>query len=437
MVRTRPALVGVVVTLALIAVTASVEEVIPFDAYSYRPPLHAHWRPRVGPGTLPALLCAAVLVLAGPAAAHRWRWSRLLPAAWLAGVCWILTLALVDGIAGIADPLEHPYEYLRTARMVDDVSGLLSEFVGRIPESAEPDNWPPHVAGHPPGALLVFVGLVRIGIASGLEVGLVLVLLGATTPLAVATTLRALGAEQAARAALPFLVLTPAAVWVGVSADGGVFSPVAAWGIACLALACRRRSQWWAALAGSLLGACVFLSYGLVLLGVLAVAVLVAAGTAYPLAGALSAALAVAAVFLAGGYSWFEGFLVLRQRYYDGWAGARAYGYWVFGNLAAFAISAGPVVGAGLGHVLGAPRRWVLAGGPERVVTLLGGAGWLMALAADLSGMSKAEVERIWLPFVPWALLLVVLLPERWRRGALVAQVFAAILVQHLFFAKW
>ena len=36
---------------------------------------------------------------------------------------------------------------------------MLRGFVDRIPVDA-PGNWPTHVAGHPPGALLFFVGLV-------------------------------------------------------------------------------------------------------------------------------------------------------------------------------------------------------------------------------------------------------------------------------------
>ena len=51
---------------------------------------------------------------------------------------------------------------------------------------------------------------------------------------------------------------------------------------------------------------------------------------------------------------------------------------------------------------------------------------------ADLSGMSKAEVERIWLPFLPWILLATAALPR--RRGLLVAamgaQAGSAIVIQ-------
>ena len=44
--------------------------------------------------------------------------------------------------------------------------------------------------------------------------------------------------------------------------------------------------------------------------------------------------------------------------------------------------------------------------------------------------MSKAEVERIWLPFVPWILLSCALLPEGWRRRGLVLQLAVALAVQ-------
>jgi methylthioxylose transferase len=433
----RGAIAGTVVTVTIVVAAASVEAVSAFETHSYGPPLHAHWRPHLGPGTIPAIAVAVVLATLGPRFASSLRWEWLLGAAWVASLAWILGLALVDGVAGIADPPEHRFEYLITARGVEDVSHLLREFVSRIDYSAKPLNWPPHVAGHPPGALLFFAALVYVGIDQGLTVGLTLVAIGATTPLAVAVALRALGAEQAARQALPFLVLTPAAVWVGVTADGGVFAPAAAWGIACLAIACRLRSQAWALLAGLVLGACVYLSYGLLLMGILALAVLAAAGTAMPFTGALAGALAVACVFFAAGYSWPESYAALTVRYFEGWGGERDYRYWVFGNLAAFVLSAGLLAGAALGHAAATARRWLLAGRPERVVLTLGSAGWLIVLAADLSGMSRAEVERIWLPFVPWTLLLVVLLPVRWQRWGLPAQAALGLLLQHLYVSNW
>ena len=56
---------------------------------------------------------------------------------------------------------------------------------------------------------------------------------------------------------------------------------------------------------------------------------------------------------------------------------------------------------------------------------------------ADLSLMSKAEVERIWLPFVPWLMLSVVWLPARWVHRALVAQGVAGLLLAHLVRTVW
>ena len=90
--------------------------------------------------------------------AARLPWGRLLLAAYGAGLAWMLALALVDGADGIAGVLAHPYEYLRHARRRSPTSRRrCDEFVSRIPYAAEPDNWPVHVAGHPPGALVFFV----------------------------------------------------------------------------------------------------------------------------------------------------------------------------------------------------------------------------------------------------------------------------------------
>jgi hypothetical protein len=71
-------------------------------------------------------------------------------------------------------------------------------------------------------------------------------------------------------------------------------------------------------------------------------------------------------------------------------------------------------------------------------------AGWLLAgsaalaiAAADLSGYSKAEVERIWLPFAVWLLAGAGLLPTGNRRAWLAAQAVVALLVNHLLLTVW
>ena len=275
-----------------------------------------------------------------------------------AGLVWMLALALVDGSGGIGHILTTPHEYLRTAHRIEDIHELLREYVSRIPYASAPKpNWPVHVAGHPPGALLFFIGLDRLGLGDGLSAGLVVTVLAATTAVAVLVTVRVLGEEAMARRAAPFLVFAPAAVWQAVSADA-MFAAVAAWGLAALAVAATRRSAGWAAVAGLLLGACAMLSYGLPLLGILALTVLALARSWPPLPIAAAAALAVVVAFAALGFSYLDALPALHQRYLDGVGGRRPASYWSWGGLAALVFSAGPLAGAGLAQLAArTPRR--------------------------------------------------------------------------------
>jgi methylthioxylose transferase len=397
------------------------------------PPTHGLWRAEVGAGTLPALLLAAVGVWRAEAWARRWSWRRLLLVAYVASLAWLLALALVDGTPGLTRVMTNQHEYLITARQVTDVPALLTGYVDRIP-AAHPDNWPIHVAGHPPGALLFFVGLVQVGLGGDLAAALAVCAVAASIPAAVLLTVRALGAEHHARLAAPFMVLSPAAVYLGVSADA-VFTAVAAWGLAALAAsatAARTRALLaWGVLAGALLGWCVMSSYGLPLLGVLALAVLWLGRSWWPLPVAAGAALVVVLAFAALGFAWWEAYPVLVERYWDGIAATRPAAYWMWGNVGALLVSAGPLLGAG---VAVAARRHT---GGQRTIAVLALAGLLAVTIADLSRMSKAEVERIWLPFIPWMTLSLALLPDRWRRWGLGLQVVAALLVQHLLYTSW
>lgn len=406
------------------------------------PPLHATWAPRVGPGSIPSLVVAAATLVYARRLAQSLTWGRLLTGAYALGLLWMVTLATVDGLGGIGVILDTDYEYLQTARTITswgDVSTMLHEYVERIPTS-HPDDWPVHLDGHPPGAVLFFVLLVALGLGSGLAAGWTVIAVAATTPVAVLITLRVLGAESSARLAAPFLVVSPAAIWMAVSADG-VFAAFAAWGLACLALAAtatgRRAVAGWGVLSGLLLGYCVMMSYGLPVLGILALAVLLVARNARPLPWAVVSALAVVAAFAVAGFLWWEAFPVLRARYYDGVGGTRPMRYWVWGSLAALSFAAGPLVGSAVAQALVSARDLRRRLGPERVVTILTVAAATTIAVVDLSGMSKAEVERIWLPFMPWLLIGTALLPERWRQVGLPTQIVLALLVQHLLFTGW
>ncbi|WP_170970386.1 hypothetical protein [Streptomyces zhaozhouensis] len=417
------------------------------------PPLLASWAPHVGPGTVPALLLAGLGVLYGPALARRLPWRWLLAASWAGSTGWLLTLAWIDGWhRGVVNNLETKHEYLRSVGEVNAMPGwghFLEGFVDRIPIDAV-DNWPAHVAGHPPGATLTFALLDRIGLHGGIWASLFCVVWAATIPAAVLLTVRLLSGERLARRAAPFLVLAPAAVWLGVSADA-YFAAVAAWAVALLALAGRgaRRGPGWrwrgAALgSGVLFGLLCYLSYGLTLMALVGVAVLALTRTWRPLPYVLLGVAAWVAVFTAGGFWWYEGYQVLVDRYFAGAGGQRPYGYFVWANLAAQVLTVGLATAAALwqwGPRLAGALRELAPGRPVvrgyRALVVLSGSALGALLVADLSGMSKAETERIWLPFVMWLLPLTALLPPRRARWWLVAQVVMALLVNHLYRTTW
>jgi hypothetical protein len=229
------------------------------------PPVFASWGPHVGPGTPAAVLLAAATVAYGPAVTARLRWCVLLAAAWAAAMAWIWSLALIDGWhTGVAVRLTTRYEYLQVIDRFHDIPATLRDFTHHILLNS-PDHWPAHIAGHPPAATLTFVLLDRIGLHGGGWAGVWCITVGATACVAVLVTVRALAGEELARRAVPFLAMTPGAVWMGTSADA-YFGAVAAWAVALLALAVTGRPVVWAAVSGLLLGLTFYLSYGLTLI---------------------------------------------------------------------------------------------------------------------------------------------------------------------------
>ncbi|MFC4032334.1 hypothetical protein ACFO3J_12670 [Streptomyces polygonati] len=423
------------------------------------PPLEAWWRPHAGPGTPLAVVVAVLVIGYGPGLAARLPWHRLLLSAWGTAMAWTWSLALVDGWQrGVAGRLTVSGEYLTEVARFRDAGPAVRTFTDHILADS-PDHWATHVAGHPVGAVLTYVGLDRIGLGGGASAAVFTLTVGTSLVLAVLLTLRLLTGEERARAAAPFLALAPGAVWVGVSADG-YFAAVAAWALALLAVAATRTSRWGTAAAGVgsglLFGAAAYLSYGLALLCVPGLVVLLCARTARPVPYLLVGAGTVVAAFSAAGFDWWEAYGLLRTRYYQGYGGVRPYSYWFFGDLATVVVSAGLASVAGLRRTLaGAPggvrngnrgpvqavrdlRGWWQRADRRAVADVLLPCGFLLAvLAADLSGMSKAETERIWLPFTLWLPATAALLPRRDHRAWLTAQAIVALLVNHLLLTGW
>jgi hypothetical protein len=313
------------------------------------------------------------------------------------------------------------------------VHSLIQGFAAHIPVNS-PNPWDISIAGDPPGALLTFFGLDRLGLGGPWWASALCVVVGSSSAAAVLVAFRALGDEELARRAAPFVAIAPLAVWVGVSADG-FFAGVAAWGLALLAVAATRataRPLPVAVAAGLLLGWSVYLDYGLILLAVPAVAILFATRTVRPLVGALVGGLVVAVAFTSLGFWWLHGLSLLRQRYWAGIAEARPYAYWVWANLVSLTCAIGVPAAVGLRRAFDRDALRQRRGLHVLLVAFV-----IVVVLADLSGLSKAETERIWLPFAVWLVAAAALLPPRCHRLSLLVQAVGAILINSLLLTNW
>lgn len=401
-------------------------------------PIFGWWNAHVGWGTVPAVVIAVGAVLWGPTLAQRLpcRWLPL--ATWATACAWAFCLAMVDGWQrGFAGRLTARHEYLRQVPSITDIPTALRTFARRIPDF-QPDSWITHVSGHPPGALLTFVWLDRVGLGGGAWAGLLCLLAGSSAAAAIVVAVRALADEGTARMAAPFVAVAPTAIWIAVSADG-YYAGVAAWGIALLALAVRRTARWpvpTAAGSGLLLGWGIFCNYGLALMALPALGVLMSAvdwrAAWRALVAAVVVAVAVVAVFAFAGFWWFDGYTLVQQRYWQGIANDRPFQYWSWANLASV------VCAIGLGSVAGLGRVFDISAIKRRSGLHLVMLGALLAiLFADLSMLSKAETERIWLPFMVWLTAAGALLPARSHRWWLAVNVIGALLINHLILTNW
>jgi hypothetical protein len=409
-----------------------------FATHAESAPLFGTWEIHASWGTVPAILLAVAAVVWGPVVAQRLSWRTLTLGTWAVACGWAFALAMIDGWQrGFAGRLSRPEEYLSQVPSITDIPATVRTFSSRI-LNYQPNSWITHVSGHPPGALLTFVWLDRLGLHGGAWAGLLCLLVGSSATAAVLIAIRALADEQTARRAAPFVAIAPTAIWVAVSADG-YFAGVAAWGIALLAVAVHRQVRFpalVAAAAGLLLGWGVFVNYGLVLMGLPALAVLVSAtdfrAALRALGPAALVAVAVAATFAVAGFYWFDGYTLVQQRYWQGIANDRPFQYWWWANLACV------VCAIGLGGVAGITRVFDVAALRRRSGFRLLLLAVLAAIAcADLSMLSKAEVERIWLPFTIWLTAAPALLPVRSHRLWLAINAVGALLVNTVMVTNW
>ncbi len=424
------AVVGWAVPLAVAVVWG--HQLLPGGSLNvHAPPFQGHYRfsPRAA---VPGLLVAALGILLLPVLAQRLPWRLLPPLAAVGAVAWAVALAVWDGHQSLGGTLGRAHEYLpAVARVGSDPAAFLAGFSDAVAHR----RLPVHVNGHPPLMVLVFWAWERLGLAGTEWAGALVIGVGASAVAALLVTVRALGDEPAARRAAPFLVLGPFAITIATSADA-FFLGVGAWAAAALAVGLRRGSWPLLGVAGLLAGALPYLSYGLLPFG----AVLVAvgwlgvrahgrpaggrAGRAAPLLAVALGLAVVPAAMTAAGFSWFEGAAATHRAWSLGKGDDRPYLYSLVADVGILAVLVGPATAAA------ATRR------PRRIPGLLAAGAAVALLALALSGVTRLEVERIWLPFAPWLVLLTAALPGR-ARGWLAANALCAILFQVLVRDVW
>jgi hypothetical protein len=389
-------------------------------------PLYGRWRWHPGWGLVPAVLAGAFVVACGPAVARRVPWRLVPPLAGLAAVGWTLALAVADGWSAVSAPLTTRHEYEPFAARIDGLGEFLRQFTER---SAD---FPIHVQGHPPGPLVLAWLLDRAGLGGAGWLAAVAIAGWGAAVAAALVAVRALAGDRIARRAAPALVVLPAAVWAGTSLDA-LFAGLAAAGLALATMAAVRASVGHALAAGHLLGVALLFSYGATLVVAVAAVVITRAGrtdrTARP-SGVLApfavgVLLPLGGAGMIAGFWWIEGLQATGHAYWSGIGGQRPAGYLTLvGNPAALALAAGPAVAVGLAAALTAADRWA---------RLLPGAVLGAVAVANVSQMSRGEVERIWLPFVPW----LALAAPGDRRGWLAAQAGLALLLQAALASAW
>lgn len=344
----------------------------------------------VGPLLLVAPLVALMLIALSGKAVRLLPWRTLLAASAAGAALWAVALAVGSGWSWLQRPMELPGHYLVDVGRVGDPGTFLSHFTERI------DSYATHVRSHPPGFVLCLWVLDRVGLGGAGWAAAISIGGGAAAVPAVLLALREVAGEDTARRAAPFLVLAPTALYVATTADA-FFAGVGAWAVSLMVMATgaasRRREAGLGVAGGVLFGVTLMMSYGLALLGLVPAAVAIARRCWRPLVGAAAGAAAVLGVFALLGFWWVDGLLATRVEYEESVASIRPYGYFLLANVAAFAVIVGPATAAAL-HCFRHQRRdplWLLVGGALLAVVLAG-----------LSGMSKGEVERIWLPFAVW-----------------------------------
>ena len=362
--------------------------------------LGAPWPPSLGnlePGAHPLLAVSLACFAAAVALAPRLLDERLRPVAvagaLLAGTL-VLRLALAAGRGGTgqwdrvfdeARYFEAANEYLPALPSVElGARFFLDRFAELVP------SFPVHVAGHPPGLLLV---MHASGITTPARLAALCIAVGAlSAPLTYALARRLLD-ERGARLAGLLMALSPGALMFGVtSADAAYLTLglLAAWPLAA-------RSRGALLLGAPMLAVASLFAWSLLAVGAWAAILALRRDGPRP-ALALAATCGVmllavhAAVWALTGFDPIGTIRATEEVYRAGVASMRPYWYWLLGSPVGFLL------------VLGLPIAWLalrdLADAAPEAIAI-----FAVLAIASVMGFTKAETERIWLFFAPFVCL--------------------------------
>ncbi len=348
---------------------------------------------------LAPVVAAGVLALGVRGWYDRAPWWLVQLVAYAAALAWALSLALVDGFAGLTRSLRDPDNY---GSDVTDVAGRPWHYLHEYVSDAATHSTA--ARGHPPGPVLLLWFLHRLGLNSQLGLALVVTALGVATVPLVLSAVRGVSGTRTARRYAPVLILAPYAIWTAVSMD--VFVAVlAAVGIACgVRASAAHRSGWpssgWALLAGLAIGLAALFSYSAAWLGLSAVCLYFARRRPFlNLVTGLGALVPVLAADRAG-FPWLSGLDMAHNDFENRIEPNRPVLWWAAISVVALLLATGPPLVASLRKVRNTDGWSFLVGGACAVVFSIG------------AGLARGGVEHAWLAFFPW-LTVAVVAPER------------------------
>jgi hypothetical protein len=379
------------------------------------PPLFFRWVPRITPLSVVPLAIGVAFVLLLP------RIMRLRTVAFLlVVVAFVFSmacgLAIQDGhprrlsgccepggaAAVLSAPLLRPTDYLVNVRILRHWYGPV-KFARAYPWLARPGKGRLSLRAmtHPPGAVLA-AWLLNVGV-EGNRAGLALLIvaIGAVGVVPTYFLAREGADERTSRTAAVLFATCPIVLLYTATAFDAVFMSVAALAMAFLSAA--PRSTWCAVAGGVVMAFAMTLTYGLLVLALIAVGFFALALRRVSLGAAaarlvLVAASCVVALLL---LQQFAGIHLLAsfataKRIQDGLAALRlrSWTYWTFaGNVLAFLVASG--LGLASLLVVQTVRAW-RARRPG-LETLLG----VAMIVSSAVGLLRGETEHLWMYFVP------------------------------------